>query len=397
MDYTQSHWYPFYELGENLLIIDVNMPNSERIIPVSEPCLNGNEMKYLEDCVTSGWVSSLGKYITTFEQNFADFCGVKHGVAVSNGTVALHLVLAALGIGTGDEVIVPTLSFIATANAVHYTNARVVFADSEAETWNIDPKGIEKKITASTKAIIPVHLYGHPADMDPILDIAHRHHLLVIEDAAEAHGALYKGKRVGSLGDAGAFSFYGNKIITTGEGGIITTDDDKLDARLRFLRDHAMAAEKRYWHTEIGFNYRMTNMQAALGVAQMERIETFIARKRQIAARYSANLADLTTVTLPPEASWAKSVYWMYSFLLNPDFPLSRDEFLRQLRAAGVDNRPFFYPIHQMPPYLESGANTDAFPVADDLSRRGLNLPSAVTLTDAEIDFICLVIHNLAR
>jgi perosamine synthetase len=370
------------------------MKTLSKSIPVSEPCLNGNEQKYLLDCVQSGWVSSLGKYITAFEQGFAEFCGVKHGVAVSNGTVALHLALAALGVGAGDEVITPTLSFIATANAVHYTSAKVVFADSEAETWNIDPAEIEKKITPRTKVIIPVHLYGHPANMDPILEIAQKHHLVVLEDAAEAHGALYKGKRVGSMGKLGAFSFYGNKIITTGEGGIVVTDDDELDQRLRFLRDHAMSAEKRYWHTEIGFNYRMTNLQAALGVAQLEQIETFLARKQQIAARYSANLSDLASITLPPQAAWATSVYWMYSILLNPDFPLSRDEFLRQLKAAGVDNRPFFYPIHQMPPYA---GDTGLYPVADDLSRRGLNLPSAVTLTDAQIDSICEIIHELAR
>ena len=365
-----------------------------KMIPVSEPCLRGNETKYLLDCVQSGWVSSLGKYITMFEKNFAEFCGVKHGIAVSNGTTALHLALATLGIGAGDEVIVPTLSFIATANAVHYTNARVVFADSESETWNIDPREIEKKITSRTKAIIPVHLYGHSADMDPILEIAKKHNLIVIEDAAEAHGAIYKGKRVGSFGQMGTFSFYGNKIITTGEGGIITTDDDELDNRLRFLRDHAMAPEKRYWHTEVGFNYRMTNIQAALGVAQMEQVEEFIERKRQIAERYISGLSGLSNITLPPQASWAKSVYWMFSILLNPEFPLSRDEFLLQLKAAGVDNRPFFYPIHEMPPYA---SDSGSFPVAEDLSRRGLNLPSAVTLTNEEIDSICQIIRSLAK
>jgi perosamine synthetase len=365
-----------------------------KTIPISEPCLHGNEAKYLLDCVQSGWVSSLGKYITIFEQGFADFCGVKHGIAVSNGTVALHLALAALGIGAGDEVIVPTLSFIATANAVHYTNAKPVFADCESKTWNIDPLEIEKKITSRTRVIIPVHLYGHPADMDAILAIAKKHNLIVIEDAAEAHGALYKGKRVGSFGKMGAFSFYGNKIITTGEGGMITTDDDELANRLRFLRDHAMSPEKRYWHTEIGFNYRMTNMQAALGAAQMEQVEEFIERKRQIAQRYITGLSGISNITLPPEAAWAKSVYWMFSILLNPQFPLSRDEFLRQLKAAGVDNRPFFYPIHEMPPY--AGTPGD-FPVAEDLSRRGLNLPSAVTLSDADIDTICRIIRTLSK
>lgn len=365
-----------------------------KTIPISEPCLNGNEAKYLLDCVQTGWVSSLGKYISTFEDEFAAFCGVKHGIAVSNGTVALHLALAALGIGDGDEVIVPTLTFIATANAVHYTNAKVVFADCEPETWNISPKDIERKITPRTKAIIPVHLYGHPADMDPILAIAQKYNLFVIEDAAEAHGALYKGKRVGSLGKMGTFSFYGNKIITTGEGGLITTDDDELDRHLRFLRDHAMSTDKRYWHTEVGFNYRMTNLQAALGVAQMERVEEFIERKRQIAKRYMAGLSGLSNITLPPEASWAKNVYWMFSILLNPQFPLSRDEFITKLKTAGVDNRPFFYPIHEMPPYA---GTKEVFPIAEDLSKRGLNLPSAVTLTENEIDTICEIIRDLAE
>lgn len=370
------------------------MHKFDKMIPISEPCLDGNEESYLLDCVRTGWVSSLGKYISMFEGQFADFCGVKHGIAVSNGTVALHLALAALGIGEGDEVIVPTLSFIATANAVRYTNADVVFADCEAQTWNIDPSMIEQKITPKTKAIIPVHLYGHPADMDPILAIAEKYHLAVIEDAAEAHGALYKGRSTGNLGRMGIFSFYGNKIITTGEGGVITTNDDALTERMRFLRDHAMSTEKRYWHTEIGFNYRMTNLQAALGVAQMERITEFIIRKRQIADRYKAGLSGVSNITSQPEAAWAKNVYWMYSILLNPEFPIDRDEFLQKLKLAGVDNRPFFYPIHQMPPYVSTRGS---FPIAEDLSRRGLNLPSAVTLKDAEIDLICDIIKDLSK
>lgn len=362
-------------------------------IPVSEPCLDGNETKYLMDCIQSGWISSLGKYINEFETRFASFCGVKHGVAVSNGTTALHLAMVALGIGPGDEVIVPTLSFIATANAVYYTGAKVVFADSEPLTWNIDPADVARKITPRTKAIIPVHLYGHPANMQPILELAGQHNIFVIEDAAEAHGAFYKGKRVGSLGKVGTFSFYGNKIITTGEGGILTTDDSSLAEKLRFLRDHAMSPEKRYWHTEVGYNYRMTNMQAAVGVAQMERIEEFISKKRHIAEKYAEGLAGISSITLPPEADWARSVYWMYSILLKEDFSLRRDEFLKQLKELGIDNRPFFYPIHQMPPYQGSGTD---FPIADNLSRRGLNLPSAVTLTDSDIARITQTIRKLS-
>ena len=367
------------------------MNTSDHFIPVSEPLLSGNELTYITDCVRSGWISSLGKYISEFEQRFADFCGTRHAVAVSNGTTALHLALVALGIGPGDEVILPSLTFIATANAVHYTGATPVFADSEADTWNIDPQDIARVITERTRAIIPVHLYGHPANMQPILEMAKQHNLHVVEDAAEAHGALYQGQRVGSLGEVNAFSFYGNKIITTGEGGILTTNDDALDGKLRFLRDHAMSTVKRYWHTEIGFNYRMTNLQAAIGVAQMERIEEFIARKRGIAQAYNQGLREVSFVQTPPEAGWATSVYWMYSILLGEDFHLDRDEVMKRLRDQGIDSRPFFYPIHIQPPYRAD----ISLPVAENLSRRGINLPSAVTLTEEDIQRIVSALRNL--
>ncbi len=368
------------------------MPQSTRFLPIAEPLLTGNELAYVTDCIQSGWVSSLGKYISEFERLFAEFCGVSHAVAVSNGTAALHLALVALGIGPGDEVIVPSLTFIATANAVHYTGAKPVFADSEPLTWNIDPQDIASRITPRTRAIIPVHLYGHPADMQPIMELAVQHHLTVIEDAAEAHGATSHGKRVGSLGRLGAFSFYGNKIITTGEGGILTTDDGILDERLRFLRDHAMSASRRYWHPEVGFNYRITNLQAALGVAQMERIDEFIAHKRRIASEYNRLLQEVPGITRPPQAEWAESVYWMYSILLDESFPLPRDEVMARLRQQGIDSRPFFYPIHTMPPYA-SGLR---LPVAEDFSRRGLNLPSAVTLTEGDIQRVANALRELA-
>lgn len=363
---------------------------NERFIPVSEPLLAGNELEYVSDCIRSGWVSSLGKYIPEFERQFARFCGVKHGIAVSNGTTALHLALVALGIRPGDEVIVPTLTFIATANAVHYTGAAPVFADSEAQTWNIDPTDAARCITPRTKAIIPVHVYGHPVNMGPILDLAARHKLWVIEDAAEAHGARYLDKRVGSLGNVGAFSFYGNKIITTGEGGMLTTDDDDLAERARFLRDHAMSPIKRYWHTEIGYNYRMTNIQAALGIAQMEKIEEYVERKRKIARAYNHVLQGIPGISLPPEAPWATSVYWMYSILVDALYPVSRDELMTILRSHNIDSRPFFYPIHTQPPYT----TTDRLPVADCLSRQGINLPSAVTLTEADIARVAAVIRQ---
>jgi perosamine synthetase len=368
------------------------MDLSDRFIPISEPLLSGHEIEYVSECVRSGWVSSLGKYIAEFEQRFADFCGVRHGIAVSNGTTALHLALVALGIASGDEVIVPTLTFIATANAVRYTGATPVFADSEAETWNLDAADVRRRVTPRTRAIIPVHVYGHPVDMDPLLELARQHGIHVIEDAAEAHGALYKGKRVGSLGEINAFSFYGNKIITTGEGGLLTTDDDALNEKVRFLRDHAMSPEKRYWHTDVGYNYRITNLQAALGVAQMERIEEFIAKKRRIAQLYNEGLRGLDYLTLPPEASWATSVYWMYSILLAEDFPISRDDVMRRLRQQNIDSRPFFYPIHVQPPYRADLS----LPVAEDLSRRGINLPSAVTLTEADIQRIAGALRRMA-
>ncbi len=364
----------------------------EKFIPVFEPCLDGNEKQYLLECIESGWISSLGKFIPEFETRFAQFCGSRFGVALSNGTTALHLALVALGIGPGDEVIVPTLSFIATANAVRYTGAKVVFADSESLTWNIDPVQVKAKLTTRTKAILPVHLYGHPANMQPLLDLGAEAGVPVIEDAAEAHGALYNGKRVGSIGKMGVFSFYGNKIITTGEGGMIVTDDADLAAHLRFLRDHAMSPQKRYWHSEVGYNYRMTNMQAAVGVAQMERVEMFLARKKHIANKYAEGLAEISTITLPPQADWASNVFWMYSILLNEDARLKRDELMAALKTQNIDSRPFFYPIHEMPPYQNHG---DYFPVAENLSRRGLNLPSGITLSDTDIERVCQTLRSL--
>jgi perosamine synthetase len=363
---------------------------NEKFIPVSEPLLAGNELNYISDCIRSGWISSLGKYIQEFEVQYARFCGVKHGIAVSNGTTALHLALIILGIGPGDEVIVPTLTFIATANAVHYTGATPVFADSEADTWNVDPADVARCISPRTKAIIPVHVYGHPVNMQPILDLATRHNLWVIEDAAEAHGALYQDKRVGSLGKVGVFSFYGNKIITSGEGGMLTTDDDDLAERARFLRDQAMSSQKRYWHPEIGYNYRMTNLQAAIGVAQMEKIDEFIERKRKIARTYNEALQGIAGISLPCEAPWATSVYWMYSILVEAPYPINRDELMEVLKRHNIDSRPFFYPIHTQPPYRTA----DLLPVAERLSRQGINLPSAVTLSEADIARIAAVIRQ---
>lgn len=359
-------------------------------IPVYAPLLNGREEIYVLDAVRSGWISSLGSYVTRFEQEFARFCGVRHAVSVSNGTVALHLALHALGVGPGDEVIVPSLTFVATANAVHYTGATPVFADVDPVTWCIDPADVQRRITTRTRAILPVHLYGHPAPMAELQRLADEHDLLLIEDAAEAHGAAIGDKRVGGWGRIATFSFYANKIITTGEGGMLTTDDDALAARCRMLRDHAMPPHRRYWHDEVGFNYRMTNLQAAVGVAQMERIEHFIRRKRAIAAQYREMLAGIAGITFAAETPGYTNVYWMASILVEPPYALDRDALIPVLRAQGIDSRPFFHPMDTLPPYFSDSP----LPVAQHLSRCGLNLPSSPSLTDEQVATICDIVRR---
>jgi perosamine synthetase len=374
-------------------------PRPPDFIPIYEPWLGEREEAYVLDAVRSGWISSLGKYVTQFESMFADFCGVDHAVSVSNGTTALHLALHALGIGPGDEVIVPgdevivpALTFVASANAVTYTGARPVFADVDPQTWCIDPADVERMITPRTRAIIPVHLYGHPAAMDEINQLADHYGLTVIEDAAEAHGAAIGGRKVGGWGRIAAFSFYANKTITTGEGGMLTTDDPDLAARCRLLRDHAMPPQRRYWHDEVGFNYRMTNLQAAVGVAQMERIEEFIERKRRIARWYCEGLSDLPGITLPVEAPGCTNIYWMVSILVDRPFPLERDALIPALRERGIDSRPFFHPMDTLPPYRTD----DPLPISLSLSRRGLNLPSSPSLTESQVAYVCSVLRGLA-
>jgi perosamine synthetase len=377
--------FPYLEAQES--------PRPPDFIPVYTPALDGREEKYVLDAIRSGWISSLGQYVTRFEEQFAHFCGVEHAISVSNGTVALHLALHALGIGPGDEVIVPSLTFVASANAVRYTGATPVFADVDPQTWCIDVEDAARLVTVHTRAIMPVHLYGHPADMRALTALAADHGLQVIEDAAEAHGALFDGQVVGSIGRVGSFSFYANKIITTGEGGMLTTADGELAARCRMLRDHAMPPQKRYWHEEIGFNYRMTNLQAAVGVAQMERIDTFIRRKRRIAEIYQAHLCDLPGVQLPVEQPGCKNVFWMFSILVQPPYALSRDELIVALRTRGIDSRPFFHPLDTLPPYR----NGRVRPVAELLSRCGINLPSAPSLSDEQVTYVAATIRKLAR
>jgi perosamine synthetase len=367
-------------------VTDLAIYDSWTRLPVAEPFLGEEELRYVSECVLSGWVSSAGKFVSRFEALFAEHCGVEHAIAVSNGTAALHVALVALGIGPGDEVIVPTLTFIATANAVAYTGATPVFADSEPVTWNVDPNAVAAAITPRTKAIVPVHLYGHPADFDAIAAVADG--IPIIEDAAEAHGALYKGRPVGSLGLAGTFSFYGNKIVTTGEGGIVVTSDAELARRIRVLRDHGMEPGRRYWHPVLGFNYRLTNLQAAVGVAQLERFEEILAAKRRVSERYAAGLGQISGVTLPPQEPWAENVHWLYSILVD-----GRDKVIDALGLAGIESRPFFTPAHCQPLY-SAGLR---LPVAESLAERGLSLPSAVTLAPAEIDRVVATIAALTN
>lgn len=361
------------------------MIKTNKFIPIAEPNLTGNEEKYVLDCLHSGWISSLGKYIPIFEESFSKYCGARYGVSTANGTVALHLALAALGIKNGDEVIIPDLTFIATANAVTYTGAKSVLVDVLKETWNIDPLKIEEKITKKTKAIIVVHLYGLPCDMNPILKIAKKYHLYVIEDAAEAHGAEYYGKMVGSLGDIGCFSFYGNKTMTTGEGGMVITNNKKFAGKAEFLKDHAMSKKRKYYHPVVGFNYRMTNIEAAIGLAQLEKIKEFLAKKREIARLYNLSLRNLEGISLPPSGNkQIKSTYWMYSILVNKEVKISRDELIKELRKKNIDSRPFFIPLHRLPPYK----TMEKFPVADNLGKRGLSLPCGVSLEKQDLFYI---------
>ena len=366
-------------------------------IPVCEPFLTGKEMEYVMDCLRTNWISSAGKYVNEFEQRFAEYIGCKYGISTTSGTTALHLALAALKIGRGDEVIVPAFTMIAPVFAVVYTGAKPVLVDADSETWNIDVNKIEEKITPNTKAIIPVHIYGHPCDMDPIMEIAEKYNLWVIEDAAEAHGAEYKGKKVGSFGHVSCFSFYANKIITTGEGGMIVTNDEKIAERARRLKDQAYSPERRFLHTDIGFNYRMTNIQAAIGLAQLEHIDEFVEKRRRNAYLYNSRLKDVPGITLPPEKEWAKNVYWMYSILIEDEFGMSRDELMERLKERGIETRTFFIPMHEQPAFLNLGLfKGERYPVAESLGKQGLYLPSSSGLKEEDINYICQVIKEVS-
>jgi perosamine synthetase len=356
---------------------------SQHFIPISKPFIGPREKELVIDALDSGWVSSIGKYIDEFEAKFARYCGTEYALAVSNGTTGLHLALATLGLQAGDEVIVPDLTFVATANAVAYTGATPVLADVHADTLCLDVASVKSLITPRTKAIIPVHLYGHPADMDALTEIADAHGLAIVEDAAEAHGAEYKGRRVGSLGKCAVFSFYGNKVITTGEGGMLTTNDRAFHQRAKRLRDHAMSPEKRYFHEERGYNYRITNLQAALGVAQLERIDEFLDRRTEIMSWYNSAIATTDSVRLNRVKNWAKSAFWMVCLEVDWFDEARRDAFMQALRARGIDSRPYFCTMSSMPMYRQA-----PLPVASRKAQTGLNLPSYFELTKPEVQRI---------
>ena len=365
---------------------------SDSFIPISKPFIGAREKELVLDALDSGWVSSIGKYIDEFEASFARYCGTKYALAVSNGTTGLHLALAALGLRPGDEVIVPDLTFVATANAVAYTGATPVLADIDADTLCIDPASVKSLISERTKAIIPVHLYGHPADMDALTEIGRAHGVDIIEDAAEAHGAEYRGRRVGGLGKCGVFSFYGNKVITTGEGGMLTTDDREFYQRAKRLRDHAMSPQRRYFHEERGFNYRITNLQAALGVAQLERIDGFLDRRAEIMGWYNAEIATTEHVRLNRVKNWAKSAFWMICLEVDWLDEPRRGAFMQALRTRGIDTRPYFCTMSSMPMYRQR-----PLPVATVKSQIGLNLPSYYELTKSEVQRIGSDVNDLLR
>ncbi|MDD1518422.1 DegT/DnrJ/EryC1/StrS family aminotransferase [Bradyrhizobium sp. WBAH42] len=364
----------------------------ENFIPISRPSIGQREEELIMDAVRSGWVSSMGRYIDEFEAVFARYCGTEFAIAVSNGTTGLHLALATLDLGPGDEVIIPDLTFVATANAVAYTGAKPVLADIDPVTLCIDPSSVNSLITKRTKAVIAVHLYGHPADMDSLAAIADANGISLIEDAAEAHGAEYKGRRVGSLSRCGVFSFYGNKIVTTGEGGMLTTNDRAFYKRAKRLRDHAMSSERRYFHEELGYNYRMTNLQAALGVAQMERIDEFLEQRAKIMAWYHSVIPTGEAVRLNKVRNWAKSAFWMVCLEVDSFNEQSRNAFMSELKNMGIDSRPYFYTISSLPMYRQQ-----PLPISLRKSRTGLNLPSFCELTQKDVERVGRAVADLLK
>ena len=371
------------------------------MIPVCKPWLPGNEKKYVLNALETNWISSAGEYINKFEEEFSKYCETKYGIGCSSGFGALHLACSALGLKKGDEVIVPTFTMVACTNAIILTGAKPVLVDSDKETYCIDVNKIEEKITDKTKAIMPVHIYGHPCDMDKIMEIAKRHNLYVIEDCAEAHGAEYKGKRVGGIGNVGCFSFYANKILTTGEGGMCVTNNPELAKKMKRLRNYAFDIP-RFIHNEIGFNYRLTNIQAAIGVAQVENVDKLVEARKNVGKTYNKHLNEVKGLILPIEKDYAKNVYWMYGVVLSEEVKMTKERVMEKLKEKGIDTRSFFIPMHKQPAYSKKTVENvpdceGEFPVADLIGKRGFYLPSSSNLTEMEIEEICIKLKEILK
>lgn len=360
------------------------------VVPVNEPLIGEATSRYVQECLTTGWISSEGRFIQELERSWAGWCGAEYGVAVCNGTAALEIACQALDLRPGDEVIMPSFTIISCALAILEAGATPVLVDSDPVTWCLDVEQVRARVTPRTRAIMPVHMYGHPAEMDEVNAIAREHGLDVIEDAAEAHGALYRGRRVGAFGRFGTFSFYANKIVTTGEGGMVLCHTEADAERLRSLRNLCFKKDRRFWHTELGHNFRMTNMQAAVGVAQVEQIDEHIRRKKAMAAFYGERLSGLRGVQLPAELPHVSSVFWMYGLVLDEAFPLDARQFADELRALGVETRPFFVGMHEQPVFRDRGLFLgETYPVAERLAREGFYLPSGLTLSVAQMERVC--------
>jgi perosamine synthetase len=376
------------------------------VIPVNEPLLGQQESEYVSECLRSGWISSSGRFIDEFEQKWAAYCGKRYGIAVSNGTAALQIAVDCLGLQPRAEIILPAFTIVSCALAVVYSNAVPVLVDSDPQTWCMDVEQIERKITPRTGAIMPVHIYGHPVDMDPVLSLAQKHGLAIIEDAAEAHAAQYLSgrttvdpvwRRCGSFGELSCFSFYANKLITTGEGGMVLTDDADLADRARSLRNLCFQSGRRFYHEGLGYNFRLTNLQAALGLAQLERIDQLIARKRWMASEYNRRLSEISLLQLPREEAWARNIYWMYAILLDEKAGMDAIQFAAKLRERGVDTRPFFLGMHEQPVFQKRCGLflNERYPVTERIARRGLYLPSGLALTAEQLARVCDVVTEV--
>lgn len=365
-------------------------------IPVNEPLIGETAAGYVTECLETGWVSSQGRFIGEFEDAWARYCGGAVGVAVNSGTAALEIAVAALELEPGAEVILPSYTIISCAMAVIAAGATPVLVDCEPDTWCMDVDAVADKITPRTGALMPVHIFGHPVDMDPLLALADKHGLAIIEDAAEAHGAEYKGRRVGALGDLGCFSFYANKIVTTGEGGMVVGRTDKYAERLRYLRNMCFHTDRRFRHTELGRNFRMTNVMAAIGLSQVEAVDSHIEKKRWMGAAYGERLGGQARIALPVERDWAKNVYWMYGIVLGDDVPGDAAAFSRRLAAQGIDTRPFFLGMHEQPVLKDRGLFAgESYPVSERIARRGLYLPSGLTLDEDRLDRVCDAVRSV--